>query len=314
MGPRAEAGADASASIPSHPSTSSAAGPAPSAPQGDPAAPPSVPPGLGPDTGQMALPAVPAASAGIDTKPHQAKPPAAMPEIGATIHAAQASAPALMDMGPPMPQPIPPTQATPARAAPPQPASSPAYAASDQVTPAVLRLLASPAGGSLTLHLAPATLGQVEIHVTRPADAPAHVTITVQRPETLVLLQRDPGGLGDALGRAGLDAGAHDVTLRLAPGDAAPAAAAAPRAETQPATASAGHQPPPPPAQVQAQAAIQPSAFAGHGTLPDHRGGRPSWSRQPSAAAGAEADAIDEPTISARQTAIWLRAGLDITA
>ena len=79
-----------------------------------------------------------------------------------------------------------------AAAAPPQgaaAAASPdtsAAAPAQQVSAALVSLAGTPGGGQrMTLRLEPAELGQVQIRIDRPTDAPAQVDISVQRPETL---------------------------------------------------------------------------------------------------------------------------------
>ena len=58
----------------------------------------------------------------------------------------------------------------------------------------------------LTLHLAPAELGAVQIGIERAPDGPAKVSLLVERPETLLLLMRDQPALHRALDAAGLPA------------------------------------------------------------------------------------------------------------
>ena len=73
----------------------------------------------------------------------------------------------------------------------------------------------------MTLRLEPAELGQVQIRIDRPQDAPAQVDISVQRPETLTLLLRDQPQLQRALDQAGVPADGRSLTLHMAPPDSA---------------------------------------------------------------------------------------------
>jgi hypothetical protein len=68
----------------------------------------------------------------------------------------------------------------------------------------------------LTLRLEPPDLGHVEIRIDRPISAPAHVDITVERPETLTLLLRDQPQLQRALDQAGVPADGRSVTFHVA--------------------------------------------------------------------------------------------------
>jgi hypothetical protein len=87
----------------------------------------------------------------------------------------------------------------------------------DQVAPALVRLIQTPNGGQrLTLHLEPASLGHVQIQIDRPADAAPRVDITVQRPQTLELLLRDQPQLQRALDQAGVPQAGRTLTLHLA--------------------------------------------------------------------------------------------------
>jgi flagellar hook-length control protein FliK len=91
----------------------------------------------------------------------------------------------------------PPTPAAPppSAAAAPPPASPVA-----QVAPALVSLGNTSDGTQhITMRLQPPELGQVQIRIERPADAPARVEITVERSETLTLLLRDQPQLQRAL-------------------------------------------------------------------------------------------------------------------
>ncbi len=68
----------------------------------------------------------------------------------------------------------------------------------------------------LTVRLDPPELGQVQIKIDRPSDAPARVEITVQKQETLTLLLRDQPQLQRALDQAGVPADGRTVTFHIA--------------------------------------------------------------------------------------------------
>jgi flagellar hook-length control protein FliK len=87
----------------------------------------------------------------------------------------------------------------------------------DQVAP-VLVSMAHAADGAqrMTLRLEPPDLGHVEIRIDRTADAPAHVNITVERPETLILMLRDQPQLQRALDQAGVPPDGRSVTFHIA--------------------------------------------------------------------------------------------------
>ena len=130
----------------------------------------------------------------------------------------------------------------------------------------------------MTLQLDPPDLGQVQIRIDRPQDAPAQVDITVQRPETLTLLQGDQPQLQRALDQAGIPAEGRNLNLHLAP--------------PEPGGATFG-----------ASAGADPGQGGGNGAGTSSGGqGRP--------ADASESDQDDTPASLPR----WLRAGLDITA
>ncbi|MGE0222037.1 MAG: flagellar hook-length control protein FliK [Acetobacteraceae bacterium] len=160
-------------------------------------------------------------------------------------------------------------------------------APADQVAPAIISLARGADGSNrMTLRLDPADLGHVQIRIERPADAPASVEITVDRPETLTLLLRDQTRLEHTLTQAGLPPEGRSVSLQLAP----------PQASADTAGSSAGH--------GWSQGAGQ-FAQDGHGSSDAGRGrGRDG---SPGGPAAGETDNIGD----ARH---WLRAGLDITA
>jgi len=152
----------------------------------------------------------------------------------------------------------------------------------------------SPDGAQrLTMKLEPPELGQVQIRIDRPADnAPAHVAITVERPETLQLLLRDQPQLQRALDLAGVPAEGRSISFHVATPE--PAA----RTETAVAPTPAGSS----------------SAMGGdlsHGA--SRQGGQPA---QPETQQTTSGIADDNATVESIpiMPMRWLRAGLDITA
>ncbi len=169
-----------------------------------------------------------------------------------------------------------------AAASAPQPDASTA-APAQQVSAALVSLAHAPDGGQrMTLRLEPAELGQVQIRIDRPADAPAQVEITVQRPETLTLLLRDQPQLQRALDQAGVPADGRSLTLHVA----APESAASSGSTNSGAAAGAD---------------LGQSGGNGAGTR--------------SEAQGRSGDAADpDQDDTSIPLPRWLRAGLDITA
>jgi len=135
----------------------------------------------------------------------------------------------------------------------------------------------------MMLHLEPAGLGQVQIRIDRPQDAPARVDIAVERPETMTLLQHDQPELQRALDQAGIPSDGRSLTLHLATPDAlAPSAGA--------------------------HGGMAANAGAGQGGGGNGSGTRTSGTGGTEDSADAAQD--DAPAPLPR----WLRAGLDITA
>jgi flagellar hook-length control protein FliK len=90
-----------------------------------------------------------------------------------------------------------------------------------QMAPALLNLATSSTGTQrLTLRLEPEELGTVQVRIDRPADAPAHVDISVSRPETLTLMLRDQAQLQHTLDQAGVPAEGRTISFHLAGQDA----------------------------------------------------------------------------------------------
>jgi flagellar hook-length control protein FliK len=67
----------------------------------------------------------------------------------------------------------------------------------------------------MTLRLDPADLGTVQVSITRPPDAAAHVDISVSRPETLTLMLRDQTQLQHTLDQAGVPAEGRTMSFHL---------------------------------------------------------------------------------------------------
>lgn len=81
------------------------------------------------------------------------------------------------------------------------------------------------AGNPIVVRLHPETLGAVQFRLTRTKEGGAQLTLQVDKPATLRLLQSDIAHLHQALDSAGLSPAARHVTLELSPGTAnAPAA------------------------------------------------------------------------------------------
>ena len=100
--------------------------------------------------------------------------------------------------------------------------SAPASPAS-QVAPALVSLGHAPDGAQrLTMRLDPPELGQVQMRIDRPPDAPARVEITVEKAETLTLLLRDQPQLQHALDQAGVPPEGRSVTFHVASPEPAP--------------------------------------------------------------------------------------------
>jgi hypothetical protein len=159
-----------------------------------------------------------------------------------------------------------------------------AAAPTQQVAAAVVSLAGAPGGGQrMTLRLEPAELGQVQIRIDRPTDAPAQVEITVQRPETLTLLLRDQPQLQRALDQAGVPADGRGVTLHITAPESA---------------ASSGN---------------SASSSVAAGADPGQGGGSGAGTR--SGEQGRSGNAADQdPDDTSIPLPRWLRAGLDITA
>jgi flagellar hook-length control protein FliK len=172
---------------------------------------------LRPDAPAAADPAVAAATPAAAPAQTAAAPSpliaslAASPEKPATPGAA--APPALLD---PAAAILPAQQsATPApkaaAAAPAQPAAPAA-----QLVPAMIQIAHAAGGQQITLRLAPAELGRVDIRIDRMGDGPATIQVLVERPETLKLLQADQPQLNQALDKAGVPQEGRTLSLSLA--------------------------------------------------------------------------------------------------
>lgn len=69
---------------------------------------------------------------------------------------------------------------------------------------------------TLTVHLAPAELGRVEVRIERTSGGPARIELTAERPETLVRLVQDQSQLHHALDQAGIPAENRTLHFTLA--------------------------------------------------------------------------------------------------
>lgn len=188
-----------------------------------------------------------------------------------------------------------PPAAAPAPVTPPasgSPVVTQAAAPAAQVAPALVALGRAPDGAQrITMRLEPPELGQVQIRIDRPTDAPARVDITVERSETLTLLLRDQPQLQRALDQAGVPADGRTLTFHVATPEPAQ------RADGTPISPSSGG------------ASTGLAGEFSHGTA--RQGGSGGGNPAQQAAGnddGAEADSAPAPMMS------WLRAGIDITA
>ncbi len=74
----------------------------------------------------------------------------------------------------------------------------------------------------ISIQLKPAELGRLEIKLDIGQDGKVSALVTVERPDTLELLQKDSRGLLQALQDAGLKADANGLSFNLRGGDTAP--------------------------------------------------------------------------------------------
>jgi hypothetical protein len=164
---------------------------------------------------------------------------------------------------------------------------APATSLASQVAPALVSLAHAPDGAQrLTLRLDPPELGQVQIRIDRPQDAPARVEITVQKPETLTLLLRDQPQLQRALDQAGVPPDGRSVTFHMS--------------VAEPAARSDGTLPLSSGANVAGQ-----MGNGSHGA--SRQGGNPQQQTS-------NANNDDDTEFAPIPLPTWLRVGLDITA
>jgi hypothetical protein len=155
------------------------------------------------------------------------------------------------------------------------------------VAPVLVSLRQSQDGvQQLTVRLDPPELGHVQVRISRPPEAPAHVEITVEKAATLTLLLRDQPQLQHALDQAGVPAEGRSVTFHIASPEPAPRGG-------EPATAPAP--------------GVASGGPSGDGS---HRAGRQGG--QPGHQGGAADNSETDFAPIARPA--WLRGGLDITA
>jgi hypothetical protein len=208
--------------------------------------------------------------------PPEASQQPASPDTAGTV--LPEALPSASDREPLAPQPVP---ASAAAAPSPTHTTSPAA----QIVSALVQAGHTPDGTQrLTLRLEPPELGHVEIRVDRPAQEPARVDITVEKPETLVLLLRDQPQLQHTLDQAGIPAEGRSISFHVAPPETLP--------RNDPGTAPAP-----------GVAAGGPSNDGSHG----HNAGRHAG---PETSNGEAA----EPGATQIVAAGWVRGGLDITA
>ena len=90
--------------------------------------------------------------------------------------------------------------------------SGAAVSVGDTLTP----VAADRAGSAVVVRLNPGELGRVQVRIGRAAGAAREIDLTVERPETLLLLLRDQPALHRALDLAGIAAEARVVRFHLA--------------------------------------------------------------------------------------------------
>jgi hypothetical protein len=112
--------------------------------------------------------------------------------------------------------PAPALAATSTTAAAPTDPAAPAASPAAQIAPAMIQLVHTASGQQITIRLAPAELGRVDVRIGRADDGTASVQILVERPETLKLLQADQPLLNQALDKAGVPQEGRSLSLSLA--------------------------------------------------------------------------------------------------
>ncbi len=156
---------------------------------------------------------VPASGQVRSTQPGAARPEAGDATVTSLEIKALLSLPTALpspDLGPPAP----PSGSTGTSTMTPAPTETAHTAA--QVTQAVVRLATTAFGSSMTLQLSPQHLGRLDIQIDRTTDGATHVSLTVERSETMTLLQRDQGQLNEALDRAGVPGSGRVISYHVA--------------------------------------------------------------------------------------------------
>jgi flagellar hook-length control protein FliK len=171
-----------------------------------------------------------------------------VPPTAPTTDPAGVGAPAAETAAAPPPAPTPAASDTmPTRSLPPMPLPSPDHRG--RAVTARLELVEDGTGSRVRIDLEPADLGRVEVALHLDEAGTAAATFTVDRPETLQLLQRDARTVNEMLSAAGftVDQGGLDFTLRDPGGGGG-------GSERRPGTpgrqgqgSGAGHEPGPPP-------------------------------------------------------------------
>jgi hypothetical protein len=87
-----------------------------------------------------------------------------------------------------------------------------------QIAPALLSLGQAANGDqSMTLRLQPAELGMVQVRIDRTAQGAAHITITVEKSDTMQALLHDQPQLHRVLDEAGVPVAGRTITFHAAP-------------------------------------------------------------------------------------------------
>jgi hypothetical protein len=91
-----------------------------------------------------------------------------------------------------------------------------------QITPTLLTLARTANGAQqMTVRLHPAELGMVQIRIERAASGLTQIDITVDKPETLLALQRDQPALHRSLDQAGVPPAGRTISFHAVPPSAA---------------------------------------------------------------------------------------------
>ena len=163
----------------------------------------------------------------------------------------------------------------------------------------------------LTLRLDPIELGHIEVTIDRRHGMPATITLSVERPETLLRLVRDQEQLLRALDLAGLAAGDRDLRFQLATRDTSRAGDTdAPRPDIQQAQGQGPNQNQ---ANDTANASLSQRQDGSPDPRPQNQGGQHQQAGQRSHAARQAAAEIAAPAdeLSSRTQQL---SGVDITA